>query len=199
MKALTNLVLIAVILTITVLIILAGYHGMIRLWVAYMDLPLTVRAVIAAGGSFMLFSVAIIVWGFKAAAGMIARSRLSKTRYEVYVHTLMLYSHYIKAPAAIDESDYADILEELAQIEPDLLLLAGGATFQAHHELHVHIRQRSLEEETLNACFAQLLKNVRRDLGYAATYEEAKFVEGMHQVAETGRQPDSVTSIPHPA
>ncbi len=175
MKAIINLFSISIFLLAVALIVAAGYYGITYLWGMYTQLDFVIRAVLFIAITAALLSAVIVSAGMRVAARLVAKSRLSEARHEVFAHAIDLYQRYIESANAINNSEQDVVLTEIARVESDIMLLAGGASLNAHYELKQAIESGEADYDRLTNLFGQLVKGFRRDLGHAYNYEELKF------------------------
>ena len=177
MKLFTNLIAIAIILSVAALMIIAGYHGISYMRDAYMGLEYVVRVLITVGVTVILLGALIVAAGFRVGSRIQAKSQLSAVRHELYATVI---DHYRMAFEALRQGQTKrrnEALEALRQMDTDLALLAGGPSLRAHGRLMEAIASAAMDQKRLDHLLLDLARALRRDLGHGYAYEESLLAE----------------------
>lgn len=169
MKTITNLIAIVFVLAAIAMIGAGVYYGFTYAKTQFVVLEYPLREILLITSIVFLLGIMILTFAMRSTGITIAKASTNESKHELYSHVLMVYRTLMDN--ATDRDDRRRLVEELGQIYADLLILSSGATLKSHMSLLSEIQGNDTDEEHLEKRFQQLLKNMRRDMGYADGYE----------------------------
>ena len=169
MKTSLTLIVIALVIAVFGGIFYGGYHAFGFLWDLYASLDAVIRIVLLSSMAALLMGSLIIAGAVKASAQAARKEGLLEAKLNLYKSLLELYEQYIASP----QQGKTEILEKLAKLGPEMMILASNSVLNIHGKLESAIDSRE-DREILNGLLEQLIKSIRRDLGHGPIYDDSK-------------------------
>ena len=188
MKTITTLLVVIIVTGIIFSIIYGGYLGVSYLWSEYLLLDFAIRTVLLSSMAVILLGAIMIAGAIKSAAQLANRRQLMEAQLEIYKPLVHLFEQYLVNDQGSTPKIITELLEKLANLESDLLILASGPVLDVHGKLVNAIGEQD-SDENVNRLFQQLVRNIRRDLGHGPSSNESrlKFLVSSNRNENTDR------------
>ncbi|MDH3469535.1 MAG: hypothetical protein OES26_27230 [Gammaproteobacteria bacterium] len=186
----TLIVALAVIAAIGALLY-GGYLGLIYLWQVYAGLDEVIRIVLLSAMAAVLLSAFVIAGAIKSAGQAAVRNQMGEAKLGLYKSLVEAYATYFTAS---DQSSPATIFAKLEALQAELQILSSSSVLESHGRLAAALRDRQ-PRERIEDLFRKLVKNIRRDMGHGAQYDESrlKFLITTSGPGDQGRVSPGVT------
>lgn len=190
MKILANVV--AVVITVFLLAVAAyaGYWAVRDLFEGYPLLDPTTRVLLAGAAASALVLGVVVAAGLRSAARLLFQGRLVESKRELYRRVLAACRPQVERATGHSASRSGMPGESPAVLAQDLVLLGGPAVIRTWLAL-----QAADVPAEIEARFGELLREMRRELGHSATFEESRL--GWSALATPGRAPGTNDAALH--
>jgi hypothetical protein len=173
MKVLASIVAVAIAIFLLVVVAYAGFWAAHDLLEGYQLLDLTTRATLAGVAAIVLVASLVLAAGLRSAARLLSQARLVEPRRDVYERVVLACLPLIEESAGRPQARPGAPAEPLAALAPDLLLVAGPGVIGAYGAWQ-RVVEQAADRTKIQASFGELLREMRRELGQPATYEESR-------------------------
>lgn len=171
MKVLANLTAVLIVTFVIAAVAYAGYWVVRDLMEGYPLLDLTTRATLAGVAASALAVGVVVAAGLRSAARLLLRGRLVESRLQLYQQVLSSCLPLVERVAGRPPRRTEALAESRAALGQGLVLLGGPAVIKAHAALRA---ADSVAE--IDARFGELLREMRRELGHPATYQDSQLL-----------------------
>lgn len=169
MKILASIVAIVIATFVLVAVAYAGYWAVRDLMDGYPLLDLTTRAVLAGIAASALAVGALVAAGLRSAARLLLQGRLVDSRLDLYRRVVISCLPLVERATGRSSARTDGLTESLAALGQGLVLLGGPEVIKAHAALRAAESPAEIE-----ARFGELLREMRRELGHPASYQDSQ-------------------------
>lgn len=173
MKVLASIVAIAIATFLLVVVAYVGYWAVRDLMEGYPLLELSTRATLAGIAASALVLGLVVAAGLRSAARLQLQGRLVESRRDLYRRVLAVCLPLVEHTAGRPSVRTSALRESLTALGPDLVLVGGPAVIKAHVALRAAVERVDGTAE-IESRLGELLREMRRELGHPATFEESR-------------------------
>ncbi|MCP4494534.1 MAG: hypothetical protein GY820_45630 [Gammaproteobacteria bacterium] len=173
MKSLLTLTGILLVLAAIGAFFYAGYIGAIYLWQVYAELDAVIRIVLLSIMSVGLITALILAAAIKTTSTASTKGQLFEAKRQLYKTLVEGLKPFFATPDQLSQQDYSQVQDNLHGIMAEIQILASAAVLDSVSKLEIALGDRH-DAEAIIAVIEKLVKNIRRDLGHGANYDETR-------------------------